>query len=357
MTGGGWFRCPAASWPVVVEQLEKLGEPWPDEMIAIDLAWWADQVDLGKRRRPGRPTLACRWRVTDWHAKRALRTLSPPAAASRPPADRQPTASAATDKPCTSGDNHQPTTSRPPADRPARVYNRQTDTDTDDQEAPATAAPPVEASNGKRSQRPPPPASSAHEPFEQAVSLYRCVWPRSRVTRSTRHGKALAGLLRRYGSEDVLRVFRWYATANDSRARQLRGVEPWPDGRKTKRGIDTIRTRFETYLELADEWESPTLLDAHQVGIDGASAWADIASRSEWIRPDRGPARVFGEPGRWYLATDQAEHDRRYAALAAVGGWPARCQLPAGHRGALDSFKRAWIAAYERHAAQRRVAA
>jgi hypothetical protein len=65
------------AWPFVVEMMKG---SWPDEVIAADLRWWETQG-----QRPGRPTLAKRWGVTDWHVKQQLKR-KPPANRRSPPA-------------------------------------------------------------------------------------------------------------------------------------------------------------------------------------------------------------------------------------------------------------------------------
>ncbi len=102
----------AETWPLVVEALEGWGKPWPPELAALDLVWLLDQVTAGRRAKPpGRPFLMARWRMTDHQVRSVL------AVASRPPADRQPTASAATVERQESAGFHQPTASGSPADR------------------------------------------------------------------------------------------------------------------------------------------------------------------------------------------------------------------------------------------------
>jgi hypothetical protein len=59
----------AAWWPAIAERLEASGEPWPAEAVSMDLRWWADQERMGRRRRPGRPTLARRWGWSDRRAR------------------------------------------------------------------------------------------------------------------------------------------------------------------------------------------------------------------------------------------------------------------------------------------------
>jgi hypothetical protein len=120
----GWVPMDADAWPVVANALPR---PWPREAILYDLRWWADRVRMGRARRPGRPALRERWGVSDWAAKQLLKAEAEWADPSKPPANRQPTASRppANRQPTASGDkvkgeqsarSRQPTASRPPAD-------------------------------------------------------------------------------------------------------------------------------------------------------------------------------------------------------------------------------------------------
>ena len=88
---GGWFRCPVTAWESVIEALVAADmEEWPAEVVAADLAWWADRLAVGAIQRiPGRPALRARWGWTDHRVRVALRTHF----ASASPAGRQPVAS------------------------------------------------------------------------------------------------------------------------------------------------------------------------------------------------------------------------------------------------------------------------
>jgi hypothetical protein len=97
---------PPEAWPLVVELLDRAGEPWPPELAALDLAWLLDQHAQGKRARaPGRPFLAARWRRSGDFARGILEAHQP--SASPAPAQRQPSASPATGEPGEAADPRQ----------------------------------------------------------------------------------------------------------------------------------------------------------------------------------------------------------------------------------------------------------
>ena len=144
---GGWFPASVKGWPVTVERLQRLGEPFTEDEAANDLRWlvhqhaaalWARGVQSPTPAQlvagvPGRPTLRARWNWTDHAVRTLLRdtaawwdsgrwTDAPSPAhrqrtASAPPADRQPTASDSTGEPGEADTNRQRTASAPPADR------------------------------------------------------------------------------------------------------------------------------------------------------------------------------------------------------------------------------------------------
>ena len=88
--------------------------PWPDGLAELDLTWHRQACAADPHERmPGRPTLMARWNWTDHKVRQLI--------ASRPPADRQPTASAATLQPDESSGNRQPVASPSPVgDTPPR---------------------------------------------------------------------------------------------------------------------------------------------------------------------------------------------------------------------------------------------
>lgn len=107
---------PPEAWPVVVELLDRLGEPWPVELAVHDLAVLFAEHAAGKRARPpGRPFLAKRWRRTEDFARQLLEAHQVRASAA--PVQRQPDASTVTGEPGLTTDPRQSSASPTPAPR------------------------------------------------------------------------------------------------------------------------------------------------------------------------------------------------------------------------------------------------
>lgn len=193
--------------------------------------------------------------------------------------------------------------------------------------------------------------------WTKAVEVWSSVHPSSgaRLKRSKGLGRTLATRIAAEGLEDVLRVLRWYGWA----PRDDRWGSDLPEYLRRRKDLGTLlRPRnFDRYAGFAACWSAagaPRMpLGGSDVGEEavggGAAAWASVSALPGWVKPSRGPARVWGSAGRWFLADQEAEHDRRFAALDAVGGWPARCQIKAGPAGDWDRkhFREGWILAYD----------
>ena len=68
---------------------------------------------------------------------------------------------------------------------------------------------------------------------------------------SKKQKNKLNELISLHGFNDVKLVLQWWSTSQDFRARQLRGLEPWPDGAFIVRKFQTIINKFEEYWEFA----------------------------------------------------------------------------------------------------------
>ena len=68
---------------------------------------------------------------------------------------------------------------------------------------------------------------------------------------SKKQKNTLNELISLHGFNDVKLVLEWWSTSQDFRARQLRGLEPWPKGNFEVKIFQTIVNKFETYLEFA----------------------------------------------------------------------------------------------------------
>lgn len=130
----GWVPFDASWWPIVADGLPR---PWPREAVLFDLRWWADGERMGRRMRPGRPSLQARWGWSEWAARSTLRSesdwadpLASPAPLQRlssdPPAPLQSTRDAT---PAIASDPPAPlqrSSSDPPAPLPTRVEDHPT---------------------------------------------------------------------------------------------------------------------------------------------------------------------------------------------------------------------------------------
>jgi len=121
----GFVPMQASWWGTIRETLPK---PWPMEAAAMDLRWHLDRATAREGWRPvrfpGRPALAEEWGWTDWAVKSLLRDeeswkdgLVQSNSASKPPADRQRTASEPPAATSANADNQPETASPPPAFR------------------------------------------------------------------------------------------------------------------------------------------------------------------------------------------------------------------------------------------------
>lgn len=78
---GWWLRGIApVAWEAVVEILETTGEPWPEEVVIADLAYWTDAAEQGRAPRvPSHRVLMLRWRWSEWSAREIMRRALTPA--------------------------------------------------------------------------------------------------------------------------------------------------------------------------------------------------------------------------------------------------------------------------------------
>jgi hypothetical protein len=115
-----------ASWWETIRAT--IPQPWPMEAAAMDLRWHLDRATAREGWRPirfpGRPALCADWGWTDWAVKSLLRDeeswrdgLAQRNSASKPPANRQRTASEPPAATSANADNQQETASPPPAFR------------------------------------------------------------------------------------------------------------------------------------------------------------------------------------------------------------------------------------------------
>ena len=69
-----WYAMPVDAWPDIAEALPK---PWSRGAILADLAYWQDVAwrSDGRERRPYRRELVARWGVSDYEARRLMRSV------------------------------------------------------------------------------------------------------------------------------------------------------------------------------------------------------------------------------------------------------------------------------------------
>ena len=65
-----WLPIDASWWPTIAAEMPL---PWTRAAIMMDLRWWQDQERMGRKKRPGRPTLVKRWGVSDRQVRNALK--------------------------------------------------------------------------------------------------------------------------------------------------------------------------------------------------------------------------------------------------------------------------------------------
>jgi hypothetical protein len=247
----GWVRFESDAWPMVADALSK---PWPKEAAAFDLRWHQDR----KGSLNGRPYYRERWGWTDWAVKSLFRdeaTWSDPLrqpTASRPPADRQRTASRKTGKPTQSPESRQPTASEPPASRQPTAtgaMKHTTHAPTQEQVAPpALALVPSDADpDGPTTIEVPDDFAEVLEAWNAAVAPVVGCSEHRRLSPRRGLGQPLAARLREHGKAAVLRVFRWYAKAGE-RAAYLR---------EQRHELKTLLrpANFDEYAAMAEAWE------------------------------------------------------------------------------------------------------
>jgi len=301
-----WFRVRVSAWPEIAEQIAGV---WSESAVITDLAWWEDQVAVGKVERvPGRPTLRRRWGWTDHQVRSMLRdegawkmreeiTIRQPTA-SQSPAERQPELEATPDI-----DEEPPARRQPVAsETPQRVGDRAQSTehreDTYTSGKPAGVSESVEAEQGGTVHQlrlapevtpviPEKPMTPI-QIFNEVLDVYteaatrRCEATGDRAPRSPRlrpgvgRGVALAARIKDHGPEAVKLVVRWWQLSGDDRACLLRGEHPG----KGPYSWDTVCRpgNFETYLEMAERWED----SGEGARVGNSDADLDRSARDAW---------------------------------------------------------------------------
>jgi hypothetical protein len=265
-----WFAVPVDAWPDIAAALPR---PWPRGAILADLAYWQDLVwtSDGRERRPYRRELVERWGVSDYEARRLMRSVElwadPRKTRPAPVFNHGSTTKSTTNL------NHRATdeATEPPDIQPRFNHGSTTnhphariDTHTHTQ-------------THKDAREP----RGALEGWTEAVDLWRDLGPktakgkpkRRRPKQSKGVGKDLARLLRDEGVADVLHVIRWAHESDHERARFLRGA-------RTPRDVPDVANvslltlcrakKFDVYRDFASTWTPRKAQQAPEPSADGS---------------------------------------------------------------------------------------
>ena len=264
-----WYAMPVDAWPDIADALPK---PWSRGAILANLAWWQDVVwrSDGRERRPYRRELVARWGVSDYEARRLMRSVelwSDPRKTTVPPVFNH--GSTTVQPPInheTTGEATEPPDIQPPFNHGSTTNHPHARIETHSQ-----------AQAQDKDSRVP---RSALEGWTEAVDLWRDLGPQTAKGKPTRRrpkqskgvGKALAARLRDEGVADVLHVIRWAHESDHERARFLRGARTprdIPDRAKVSLVTLMRPTNFEVYRDMAATWTPHKAQQAPEPSTDG----------------------------------------------------------------------------------------
>jgi hypothetical protein len=200
---------------------------------------------------------------------------------------------------------------------------------------------------------------------EAVWTLYRTWHPRAgsnggRCPESDR--TILRRAIREWGADDVRLLLTWAHTAEDTYPRQLRGMDPWPDGKVKSRASVEELLRADKASKRVDEaraWDArrqgggdvakaatggtSATVAGGQATSEAERAWdvVQAAALDSQYHAQHAPERFSSNPDR----------DRRVRrALRVIGGWPALVSDIRDHWRARD-MRATFIAAYASEAA------
>ncbi len=220
-----WLPLDVGWWPNIAIELPK---PWPRSAVLMDLRWWADQEQMGRKKRPGRPALCERWGWTDWQARATMKDEASWKARLQPASNAPPT-------PIQNGipkplESQEPTSSA----HPAHIQ-------------PASTRADLQTTHNKQQTL----KESSNEDLSvselwKEINDMRKRAGEGRVLKLTpARRRALGSRLREFSRPDVLRVVEWWLFSQHTRAVFLR------EGGYT---VDTLlRPKFSEYLEFSHQ--------------------------------------------------------------------------------------------------------
>jgi hypothetical protein len=199
-----WLPIDSAWWQNIAIELPK---PWPRDAVMMDLRWWADQERMGRKKRPGRPTLCKRWGVSDRQVRNALKAEDI-WGGQRP--DSQRTA--------------------PVLEKPAKQLESQAQVDSDRTAGGQPASPRAEIHKNTSTQLHKHEVNKTNKVGSDSLDA---LWEKVNAIR-TRAGhtrklalpparrRVLRARVREHSEEDVLRVIEWWLFSPHHRAEFLR---------------------------------------------------------------------------------------------------------------------------------------
>ena len=170
------------------------------------------------------------------------------------------------------------------------------------------------------------------DPEQDLYDVWRACHPRCRaLTPTPANRKALRAILVECGSPDAAGVYvAWAHQSQDAHARQLRGEDPWLDGKLTERSdLVSLSRNIPPRLSQAEAWEArgrtgpaPAMMVTTGAAV---TAWSALAGKA-WVHLEHlehlGHHRSNVPP---HFSTDAALDMVFRRALAEAGGWAAFC--------------------------------
>ena len=259
-----WIQFDVAWW---VEVAALLPTPWPWALIMADLRWWEDQERMGRKKRPGRPTLRKRWGVSDRQVRKALKAEDV-WGGQRPDSDRTATGQETPSNHAESQDH---------LDRKRTATGQR-------------AAPRAELHKNTRTQ--PQTSEGAKAPLPDKPDPAADTWARMLEIRARHRPKArtlkltgyrrrvLNGRLKDHDADALLRVTEWHYTSNHH-------IPTF--NREQGHDLDTLvrPANFDRYLEMADSEVDSS--HRHKPKTNGRPPYKDIRERLAEAREMREP--------------------------------------------------------------------